>query len=565
MQTLRELSGRLPGGFGGGLAILGTASLSAAVLGFMLAGELTTLVFVGLLLGVAGLSGWFMLAPDDLRAFFSGRRTASGLTSIIVTILFITFVVAVYVQTDRQNLTVDFTTEAAYTLNQPSLNTIERVRQVGAPIRIVGFYPRADLRAREAADIVLRQYDAEGGDLIDVQYVDPDQEPLIARQYAYNNYISLPSRQGRRDALYVSFLTPEGQPDPTSIRPIPEVNERLISTEILSMLTVGDSTFYFTTGHTELSIESDADTGISRAADGLLQLGIRSATLNLLTADIPDDATALVIAGPQSAFDAAEVEKIATFVSEGGRLIVLANPPLIDPTFGQLNNTLLAGDPLAEYLWDEFGLRLQETFVVDEGSSFDSEFNPVPAFFGNHPIMQGFDASTSIVFSVARTVQIAQPEDGAAFRTNYLISPLVFSSENSYAETELRDFQGGDLTDFDEDADPVGPLAMAAAARSAGEINLEEGPRVVVVGDADWLTNTFITSFAGNGLLWGAIAEWVAGTPEIVSPDAVIRNDLLPITATDQQRQRISILTTLVIPLGVLIVGGLVWFIRRRQ
>ncbi len=545
---------------GGLWAVLGTLGLSGALIGFLLVGDLSAPVFGLLVLGLAALSAWLLLAPEDLRAFFSGRRAASGLTSLIITILFVTFVIATYIQIDRQNLTVDFTAEESYTLNQPSLNTIARVAQVGLPIRLVGFYPRAYLREREAADIILRQYDAEGGDLIDVQYIDPDEQPLLAQQYAYNAYVGLPSRQGRRDALYVSFVAENGQPDPTSIRPIPEVNERQISTEILELLTLGDAVFYFTRGHTELSIESDADTGLSRAADGLLQLGIASDQVNLLTQDIPADATALVIAGPQSAFAAEEVAKIATFVREGGRLLVMANPPYIDPTFGQVNNTLLADDPLADFLWEEYGLRLAENFVVDNGSSFDSEFNPVPTLFGNHPIMDGFNASTSIVLSIARTIEVTEsPEQAAYFRNG-----LLFSSQDSYAETQVRDFQGGDLTTFDEDSDPSGPLPLAAAANSVGEVNFEAGARVVIIGDADWATNGFITSFAGNGLLWAAIAEWLAGTPELASPDAVIRSDLLPMSATDQQRQRISILTTLVIPLSVLLLGGLMWFIRRR-
>ncbi len=544
-----------------GASVAGTLALLGALLVFLYDGQVTGRVFALLALGLAGLSLWIVFAPEEVRALLSGRRITAGTTSLILLVLFMILVIVIYVQIDRQNITIDFTSGARFSLNEASLQAIERVQASGLTVRLVAFYPREYLRERESADIVLRQYDAEGGDSIELQYVDPAEDPLVARTYGYDGL------ENKVDAIFATFVTDEGEPDIISVQYIGAADERAISTTLLKMLSTGTGKFYFTQGHNELSIVSQADTGILRAArvlDSVLR--IQLAEINLLTAEsIPEDATALVIVGPSSAFDEKEVQLIESYVERGGRLIILANPPYIDPVFGGANDTLLNDDPLTKYLWDEFGVRLREDLVVDLESSLDSEFNPIPSFYSSsNPMMQDFSNNLPIVLSLVRSIEVVeQPNER---QSRYLREPLMLSSEQSYGESSLQAFQGGALTSYEENEDIAGPLPMGVAVRTPMQLDTpDENTRVVLVGDVDWVTNQFVSNFQGNALFWSNIGEWITSTEEIPIFDAQTDPGLLPISATQQQRQRISLFTTVFMPLMVLAVGLLVWFTRRRQ
>lgn len=538
--------------------VVGTLGLCAGLLLFFYDGELSGRALALAAVGIAGLSLWIIFAPDDLRGWISGRQAAAGTTSVIVTILFASVIMVIYVQAARQNATVDFTSDERYTLSPPSLNVIRQVQALGRPIRLVGFYPRSMLREREAADIILRQYDAEGGDLIEVRYVDPDEEPLVARAYAYN------ALESKQDAIFVSFVLPNGEPDTPSIRYVGSLDERQISTTIFNLITVTQTKFYFTTGHGELDIASQAGTGLNRAAGVLEDLfNIQVGTVNLLTDNIPEDANALIIAGPASPFDQTEVDKIAAFVGAGGRLMIMANPPYVDATFGGTSVPVMQDSALGKYLWETFGVRFRDDLIVDEASSFDTAFNPIPAAYNaSHEIMRDFGANTAIVFSLARSIELVEAASGG--QSAFIRQPLMFSSEDAYGERTLQTIQAGTLTEFDPQTDVQGPLVIAASVRGANELVNEDTTRLVLVGDIDWLTNDFVVRFDGNALLWAAAAQWLGGTAEMTLIDPAIQRDILPITATEQERQRVSVVTTLVMPLLVLLVGAGVWFWRRR-
>lgn len=545
--------------------IVGTLAIVVALGFFINDGELSANVFIPFVLGITGLGIWIGLAPEEIGGWISGRQAAAGTASIIVTVIFIAAVIFAYAQADRQNITVDFTAGERFSLNAPSLETINRVVSIEVPLRFVGFYPRQTLRDREAADIILRQYDQEGGEFIEVEYVDPDEEPLLAQTYGYDVV------NNANGAVFVSFVLPNGEPDLGSITWVTSIDERTISTTISNLITVSDVKIYFTTGHTEYDIDSNSVTGLVVAQEYLRRaLGIQSEKLNLLTeGTIPEDATALAVIGPNSPFDQSEVDLIAEFVANGGGLLVLANPPFVDTEFGGTGDTFLIDSPFNTFLWEEFGVRFAETLMVDQGSSFANEFNPVPAFYGNQEIVNDLSADTTLVLSLARSLEVV-PEPQNDQQARYLREPLMFSSEDSYGESELQLVRSGTLTEFDTETDIQGPLPMGVAVRTLGELEEENTPRVVLIGDADWATNDFISRTGGNSLLWDGVMRWVTQDPTFEElgeegGGVIVRRDLLPITATDQERQRIAALTNIGLPGLILAIGLLVWFIRRRR
>ena len=80
-------------------------------------------------------------------------------------------------------------------------------------------------------------------------------------------------------------------------------------------MTSTDSTkVYYTTGHGEFSLSTDAD-------EYAFQANIESSELNLLNTDIPDGCSCLIIFSPTTDFTAEESAKVTAFLETTDALI----------------------------------------------------------------------------------------------------------------------------------------------------------------------------------------------------------------------------------------------------
>ncbi len=89
-------------------------------------------------------------------------------------------------------------------------------------------------------------------------------------------------------------------------------------------------------GHGEHSLESgDQRLGYLKFASVLAQNNIRLAPLSLLgTNAVPPDCNLLIIAGPTTSIPNTELQKIETYLNEGGRLLALFNANSLDERTG---------------------------------------------------------------------------------------------------------------------------------------------------------------------------------------------------------------------------------------
>ena len=275
---------------------------------------------------------------------------SEGIGTIVITIVMIIVAALGYVWIENQNIVRDATAYQIYSINESSRRAVQQLQQqldrTNLSAELIGFYPRDSLRKQQSADFLLRQFVDESNGLIDLRYVDPDAEPLIAAQYGY---------QFGTGALYLGITDSRGEL--VTFEPIGDANERLIATAMLRIAVAGQFKVYFIIGHLEYETTGEGDLGLSSIYFGLPQIGIAVDTLDLqLTDAIPDDATAIVIAGAQTPIPQTQVEMIAAYMQRGGRMLILADPPYADPRVAGFDNTFLLEDSaFNDYLWREFG------------------------------------------------------------------------------------------------------------------------------------------------------------------------------------------------------------------
>jgi ABC-type uncharacterized transport system involved in gliding motility auxiliary subunit len=106
---------------------------------------------------------------------------------------------------------------------------------------------------------------------------------------------------------------------------------------------------------------------------------------------------------------------------------------------------------------------------------------------------------------------------------------------------------------------------MGVTVRRMDENESDVKPRIVIIGDSDVVKNELVTAdFPGNVYLWTDIIVWLTNFDKAVNFEAVSDPTLLPLQASESERNTIAYVTLLVIPGLVLICGMLVWWYRRR-
>lgn len=567
-------------------AVVGAVSLLIALVFYLSESELSTLGFAFLVLGMAGVSVWLLLAPDELRDWLTGRQVYYGTGTVILIVVVIAMAVVGYSVALSQNVVVDLTETQNYSISQPSINVLNDLEgrldlleadaaaagvETDFHFRLVGFYTRQQLRDQKSAEFLLRQYvEASSDDRVRLEFYDPDVDPLIARSYGYS--LTFDNTQLTSGPVYLALYDGDQR---LALENVGVPTERTVQNAMLRISLIGEFKVYFIEGQLEYDINVDSDIGLSGAAFLLTQRGIIVETLRLADVEaIPADATAIVIPGAQAPYSQTQIDKIDAYIERGGRMLVLADPPYVDTrpdvadTF--TNQFLLEDSNFNNYLWDTFGVRFRDNAVVDPASSSRSEFvlTGLRVNTGSPPV-RDFQ-NTVLVMAFARSLDIIEAPQPDTPPADYVQSVMILGATSAYGERSIQEVDLGNLSEYDPAVDDGGDQVVGVAVYRRNEVEQDAQPRVILIGDTDWMTNAFILpedgseGVLGNILLWAGIVEWLTGFSEFAEIDVASRPDLLPLYATSDELAQIQVLTLLVLPGVVLLCGVVVWVIRQR-
>jgi len=538
------------------LIVVGLALLAAFVI-WLLEGELGTVGSAALVVAVVGLVAWAINAPDHLSAIVTGRTAKYGGTSLLVTLVFLAALGALYVIVRDNSIRIDLTERDIFSLNVSARDAIARMSSApDAPdVQILAFYDVVNAGRRDQDAVLFDDFVAASNGKIRYEQVDLDRNPVLAQQYGI-------TFSGQ---VAVTRLDANGEPDIANGQVVDGLQQENITNAILRLATPGDFRAYFLRVENSLALDGQDDNGMFILRDVMSrQRGWTVEEISLVDLTSPQseitlndpaaDGEVLVIAGGSKPLADIEFEIVRDYLDNGGNLIIFAAPSINED-----NISLATDERLGDYLFETVGLRFNNDLVIDPvQASQNPAFPFVTDFDGGHYITRNFAAEQSFaIFELPHSIELAPTRP-----RNVIMTELMMSSPNSYATTDFTRILNNDFSQGDDD--PRGPFVLAAAAE-----NSVTDSRVVLFGSQSLAINAYsdVNSVANLPAVFNSLV-WASHFDEFFSEVTLVR-DRLPqdqqIFATDQDLRTIRTLTTVLMPLGILIIGGLVWWNNREK
>jgi len=315
--------------------------------------------------------------------------------------------------------------------------------------------------------------------------------------------------------------------------------EILFTSDLLSLERDKPFKAYFLQGDGEPSLDDTSDMGYLRFAAVLRgENYIDLQPLQLVgTNNIPMDCDLLIIAGPTTAMDPSELQKIHQYLDQGGRLFALLNYFSIKTPTG-------LEDVLADY-----GVNAASDVVRDPVNYWGDENYVVVLNFSRHPVVNPL-TNLKLEMVLPRPVgKINQDNPPADAPT---VDALAFSGP----ESVLLGEPGLPPRAY--------PLMVAVEQKPvAGVTNPRGIMRMIVTGDSIFLDNQMMDAAANRDFLGYAI-NWLLDRTEFlkdIGPRPITEYRLV---MTQTEEQHVNWILLVALPGGVLALGCLVWFVRRK-
>ncbi len=525
-------------------SIIGGIALLMGIIGLIWQGGLTEIVIVALVIGAIGIVLWAVMTPREFRAFVSGRQARYSTSAVFGALLLIGIVVLFYVVLQRAVIILDMTEGQRFSISDETRNIL---RQVTRPIQITGFYSPRALAQREVDDQFFRLYEDGSNGKITRSYIDPDEQPAMAQKFGITS----------DGEVFLSYLNTDSSVDFNTVSRLPrsETQERDMTEAISRLLISGTLTVYFDQSHAErdpLSADPQGLSGINNGIreSGLITYPISISDLAASGGNIPDTASAIILARPTTDFSEAEIGVIDRYLQKGGALFIMA-----DVLYNQ--DAFLRYDGLFNrYLWEHFGIRALDAAVVDEASHGQTLLDIVSAaIYPENDIAKRLNEQNSpTLFKIARPVEVnTSPAE------NVPNGKVIMSSPQSYGETDLKTLGETETYHYDDGKDIRGPLSTVAWA-----YNRATGAKVLLIGDSDFATNSLVQS-GGNGILFTDGLSWLTGFSDRINFAPQAYGTGSPVIFVDGQTlDVISFLTVILLPGLVFAIGLGIWIRRVR-
>jgi hypothetical protein len=474
------------------------------------------------------------------------RLAAFGYTSAVVAAV-VALATLANVALRSHDAHIDLTREQVFTPSRQAEHVVDALER---DVTLTYFYQPQDPAGKRARDMV--QVLGRRNPHLRVRTVDPEKQPTVADTFGVRIYnAAVLESEGRRVQV---MSTDEGQ----------------IALGILRVLRQRVVTICFIEGHNEYPVDNfefhthfeglaghshgEGGSGVvlmpghggGRMRRALEAAGydVRKLVLATLPA-VPDECAAVVALNPRSTYLPGESEAVAAYLAAGGSALLAYDLGfVIEPRLATALRRL--------------GIVVEQQVVVDplDHYSTDPEVVAIPVY-EPHAITRQLALA---FFPGIRPITLRPPPAGVT------VAPLFRSSPQSYTRA-VRTVAEREPERAPAPAASGSPaterhvLAAAAEGTWPGAATGARPFRLVVIGDGDFASNSFLPYMANGDLAVSAV-RWLVR--EEHAPSVASRIPVPPLVLlTKRQMQQIFLGVEILLPLGVVLCGALVWWRRR--
>lgn len=439
-------------------------------------------------------------------------------------LLFLVLIGLIGAVTREFSVSRDVTQGGRNTLTEGSVNVL---KQMKLPVHITVYASKDDTSKKEQyrkkySDFVGR-YQRSKSD-ITLEFIDPAEQPKQAQDAGV-----------KVDGEFVVEYAKRTE------HIIPPFVEQDMTNVLVRLSRSNMRPLMYLDGHGERSLIGVKNHDIGEFGKQLEKRGFKFANPDLTVAQgVPMNGAMLIIASPQLDLNEIEVKKIRDYLNAGGNLLWLLD-----------DDNLHGLGPIAEHL----GLTVSPGMVMDLSSAqFGADAKVAFAnVYGEHAITKNFMLRT--LFPEARKVDAQD-----SYENGWQVTKLIEVAPNGWLEKGKIEGK----VSFDVKQDERGPINIAVALE---RIYGKRGQRIVVVGNGNFLANTFIAN-GGNLDLGINMINWLAGDDSLITIQPKPLKDVNMIIPDSNSGRVLAWFVfngfQYFIPLIFVIAGMVVWWRRRK-
>lgn len=456
-------------------------------------------------------------------------RTAVKLFALIV------ILGVVNLAADRYDRRWDLTEASLYTLSPRTVETLGTLDRDGTL-----FFFHTDQLQSGPADAsmirrLLRRY-ADRSSRLTFREVDPTRSPNLAREYDIRENNAIVVRVGERSSTVDSFDLYEFQRP----RRGPGRGERrfrgesAVTSALIKLTESTDRVVYFSTGSGEYERRPGRGRTASEWVSGLEGDGYSVDSLNPLVGSLPDTKDLVVVLDPREGFPVDAARRLRGWYRRGGNLLVVSSPSAAEGL-----NPLLAGT----------SMRFAARQIV---ASRDRRHPMRPLLF--RPALEGHAAvrplrDQGLTVLLGRSTYLET--EGDTFRR------ILTTGSNACAKPLMGPGDEFQLT-CNPPADVEGDFTVAAATSN------DAGGRLVALGSALTVGDSLLGQAPGNRQLALNLVNWMLER-QVSLQIASVPLDYNRVQVTASQATVLQVVSLILLPLGILVWGGTVWWKRRNR
>lgn len=485
---------------------------------------------------------------NQQTAYGKKRRYKIGALAALSTVLAIVAVMVVnylvgYLS-DRFVLEIDMTETSLYEISD---ETAQALRTLSEPITIYVMCPEttyeSDSQLNQIREI-LRRYEILGEGNVTITYIDPNSNPQLYEKYNALGDIStgdiiVESSKRYKHLTPSNLYTLETDDDGNQYIVGLRAEQRLTSAILYTVSEKVPKAAYIT-GHGETTSLESFETVLTNS-------NYEVETISIIGEgeEIPEDVTLLIISQPTADYTDAEIDKIDAFLNAGGNAIVsyASNTPTLENL---------------ERYFEEWGVSYSSELIFDPNRSLAGYYNYVmPNITTVDGLTDSLSTSMYVVIPNSRPINTLFSSNG--WRGTQV---LMTTSDSAYAKTLDEQIDAWEQTEDDTE----GPFnVMVLAYQSDVDSDLTQTNSYVLFTNASFLADSTLgsDSFLNSTYLLTTLNFISEDEDAIIIDDKEYSDTTL--TVTGWQTSVLFWILIVIIPVGTLAIGMVVWAKRRHM